>query len=198
MNSKDLTREQLDTLGKQIGPALRYLLALQRRMERTGFTVDDELFRLTQQAYEGRIIFRWRCTIWSAMRGSGVERWADPTASRLRHRTSPLSRSAVHPDEPFRARLPLPPRVTMGRMGESAEQPSKRLGYAILWSLVILLAIPPCYLLSIGPVWGMAKRGWISQTVADTYVYPVREAGLRNPRSLFSSMIDRYVQLWCR
>ena len=52
MNSKDLTREQLETIGKQIGPSLRYLLALRRRMERTGFTVDDELFRVTQAAYD--------------------------------------------------------------------------------------------------------------------------------------------------
>lgn len=82
-------------------------------------------------------------------------------------------------------------------MEERAGTPSKRLGYAVIWSLVILSAIPPSYLLSIGPVWGMAKRGWIPQKTADTYVYPVREAGIRNPRSLFSSIIAQYVQLWC-
>lgn len=81
-------------------------------------------------------------------------------------------------------------------MKESAEQPSKRLGYAILWSLVILLAVPPCYLLSIGPVWGMAQRGWISQTVADAYVSPARELALVNPRGLFASVISQYVHFW--
>lgn len=52
MNSKDLTREQLETLNKQVGRPLRWLLALQRRMERRGFTNEDELFRVTQQAYD--------------------------------------------------------------------------------------------------------------------------------------------------
>lgn len=81
-------------------------------------------------------------------------------------------------------------------MSGSADQPSKRLGYAILWSLVIVVAIVPCHLLSIGPVWGMAQRGWIPQRAADVYVYPWRELGLRNPRGLFARIISRYVQLW--
>lgn len=73
-------------------------------------------------------------------------------------------------------------------MAESAERPSKSWANAILWSLVILLAIPPFYLLSLGPVVGMAKRGWISQTVADAYATPVWMSV--NPRGWFAHMLE--------
>lgn len=81
-------------------------------------------------------------------------------------------------------------------MSEGAEQPSKRLGYAVVWSLVLLVSLPLCYLLSLGPAFGMAERGWISRATKDAYVSPVRAIFRDNPKSIIVDILNTYISLW--
>ena len=52
MNSKDLTREQLETLAEKTRQMRSYLHTLTQRMERRGFPVDDPLFVQAQAAFD--------------------------------------------------------------------------------------------------------------------------------------------------
>lgn len=52
MDSRDLEAWQADNMLRQLLPALKYLGAMQRRMERRGFKPDDKLYRDTCTAYE--------------------------------------------------------------------------------------------------------------------------------------------------
>ena len=52
MDSRDLTPEQAAKLWQQLGPHLRYLNRLRRRMEERGFLANDELRRLVEKAYD--------------------------------------------------------------------------------------------------------------------------------------------------
>lgn len=81
-------------------------------------------------------------------------------------------------------------------MTENAKQPSKRLTYAILWTLVFLIAIPSLYVLSIGPAFGLAARGWISNAAKDAYASPVRATLQNHPRSAIVQILDTYIGLW--
>ena len=50
MNSRDLKRWQLEKIGNVVGRFQGYLSRLATRMEKVGFTPNDELLRLTYQA----------------------------------------------------------------------------------------------------------------------------------------------------
>lgn len=52
MDSRDLTPDQARKLWEQIGPQLRYLGRLRRRMEVRGFLPNDKLRQLVEKAYD--------------------------------------------------------------------------------------------------------------------------------------------------
>jgi hypothetical protein len=52
MDSRDLEPWQADNVRRQLLPSLKYLGAMQRRMERRGFKPDDRLYVQTREAYE--------------------------------------------------------------------------------------------------------------------------------------------------
>lgn len=51
MNSKDLTREQLDALAEKARRLTAFLNAMKERMGQQGFPVDDSLYRQTTAAF---------------------------------------------------------------------------------------------------------------------------------------------------
>jgi hypothetical protein len=51
MDSGDLTPAQAETMRDALGPYIRYLHKLKRRMEARGFPLTDELFEKTSRAY---------------------------------------------------------------------------------------------------------------------------------------------------
>ena len=52
MDSHDLSTEQCEIMGDRLGPYLRYLHRVKRRMEARGFPMTDELFQATNAAYD--------------------------------------------------------------------------------------------------------------------------------------------------
>jgi hypothetical protein len=52
MDSHDLTTAQAETMGAALGPYLRYLHRMIRRMEARGFPMTDELFQVTNATYD--------------------------------------------------------------------------------------------------------------------------------------------------
>ena len=52
MNSRDLTKEEIDELAEKARQMTAYLHALQRRMEQRQFPVQDELFVRTREAFD--------------------------------------------------------------------------------------------------------------------------------------------------
>jgi hypothetical protein len=52
MDSHDLTSAQAEKMGDALGPYLRYLNRVKRRMEARGFPMTDELFQATKAAYD--------------------------------------------------------------------------------------------------------------------------------------------------
>ena len=52
MDSSDLTTAQAEKMGDALGPYLRYLHRVKRRMEARGFPMTDELFQATNAAYD--------------------------------------------------------------------------------------------------------------------------------------------------
>jgi hypothetical protein len=52
MDSGDLTTAQAETMGVALGPYLRYLHRVKRRMEVRSFPMTDELFQATNAAYD--------------------------------------------------------------------------------------------------------------------------------------------------
>jgi hypothetical protein len=51
MDSRDLTRRQLDSISAQLRPMLVYLRKLDNRMQAQAFPPDDEMFAATKEAY---------------------------------------------------------------------------------------------------------------------------------------------------
>jgi hypothetical protein len=52
MDSRDLSTEQCEIMGDRLGPYLRYLHRVKRRMEARGFPMTDDLFQATNAAYD--------------------------------------------------------------------------------------------------------------------------------------------------
>jgi hypothetical protein len=52
MDSGDLTPAQAETMRDALGPYIRYLHKMKRRMEARGFPLTDELFEKTSRAYD--------------------------------------------------------------------------------------------------------------------------------------------------
>jgi hypothetical protein len=58
---------------------------------------------------------------------------------------------------------------------------------------IVLVALPPLYLLSVGPAVWLHDRGWISDGVATVYV-PLEWLAERSPT--FGGVIEQYVDFW--
>jgi len=52
MDSQELTTAQAQKMRDRLGPYLRYLHRMKRRMEARGFPMTDELFQATNAAYD--------------------------------------------------------------------------------------------------------------------------------------------------
>jgi hypothetical protein len=74
----------------------------------------------------------------------------------------------------------------------------KTAALSLLWTLVLIgamiAAIPAFYLLSLGPLFGLSTRGYISQEVTDFYAGPARR--WLHPYTLPGKLVEGWVRMW--
>jgi hypothetical protein len=76
VNSRDVTREQAEKIGRAVGRSLAYLGKLRRHMELAGFPVKDPLFQLVTAAFDA--VHHLRADLYN--RACGVDRGPSPRA----------------------------------------------------------------------------------------------------------------------